>query len=122
VRKRLLLPLPVALLISFLIWELRYLFTGGVGTALQLALPTAAVGTLSFPVGLVAPWGPSSRALQAVWPWVSLVGYALYLGLSVLAWKRGSLKIAGLLVLVLVVNVISCQVQAPIIQRTVGIE
>lgn len=121
-RKRFLLPLPCALLASFFIWELRYLLYEEPGTALRFAWPTAMIGMWSFPVGLAVPWLSPRGVLKTIWPWISLAGYGLYLGLSLMAWKRSSLRILAALVLLLVVNVISCQVQAPAIQKAIGLE
>ena len=114
--------MPCALLISFVIWEVRWVLAEGLGTALNFALPTALFGLASFPLGLAFPWLAPQGALRIAWPWVSLAGYVLYVALSLVAWKRSSLKVGIVLVLLLLANVISCQVQGPAIQRTIGFE
>jgi hypothetical protein len=57
-----------------------------------------------------------------MWPWVSMAGYGFYIALSHIASKRGSLNIGAVLILLLVLNVISCQVNDAAIQRAIGLE
>jgi hypothetical protein len=120
-QKRYLLPLPCALVLSFVIWEVRFAISGSVETALRLLLPTALLGLASFPVGLAVPW-ISQGLLTTAWPFVSFAGYGLYIGLSWLAWKRGSTRIGLVLVLLLLYNMTSCQVQDSAIQKAIGLE
>ena len=120
-RSRFLVPLPIALAASYIIWEIRHAVEGGLGFALSVAFVTAWMGAATFPVGLAYPFF-SEHFLRTSLPWISIAGYAIYIGLSYLGWKFGSRKILLLLVLLLAGNVASCQINATRIQNVIGIE
>ena len=114
------IPLPAALLLSFGIWELRWLISDGPAGAIRWLLPTATWGLATFPVGLIAPWLSSPRSLTRYLLPVVVGGYALYVLLSVIAaWKR-SHAVLALLIGLLALNVVGCQFNASIV--AIGIE
>jgi len=120
-RKRFLLPLPVALVVSYIILEGQHFAEGGAAFAAKAALITAGIGAAAFPVGLAWFVFPQ-HFLRTAWPAVSVAGYGLYLGLSFLGWKLTSRKILAVLILLLALNVASCQINAVSIQNTIGLE
>ena len=114
------LPLPAALLLSFVIWEARWLVSDGPATALKFLLPTVTWGLGTFPIGLVAPWLSYPRSVTRYLLPIAVGGYAVYILLSVIAgWKRSSFLLA-LLAGLLALNVVGCQFDASL--DAIGIE
>jgi len=117
-RKWFILPLPLAWLLAGLLFVARDYGAIGIrslGDALGFIVCVAFWGTISFPVGLPLfwTWGNPEPFVTLIVP-IILLGYLLYIGLSVYgAIRRSWIAMLALCVL-LALNLIGCQADTAI--------
>jgi hypothetical protein len=115
-------PLPAVLLILYVTWLLRIYVGVGTDCFFGRALAVAAIGLAYFPVGLFGALGVPVAALTCCFWLYVIVGYVLYVALSVVGVIKRSWKVLVVLVLMLSLNAVGCQLDrtcrsTPLAQR-----
>lgn len=106
------IPLPVALVVSFVIWLVRgWFMSSDPSNTLQHAPILAIVGVLFFPIGLPNAVGCSPSMMGHNLFFFLFWGYVLYFALSTIGMLRQTTAILILLIALLILNMVGCQLE-----------
>ena len=114
-RWRYAIPLPTALLISYIIWlGRRWVSSGWFGEIFESGGFIAVGGLLTFPIGLPGVlWVPED--IMKLYFWVFVCGgYALYLTLTVVGMLKPTRGILLAFAVLLILNMAGCQMERTI--------
>jgi hypothetical protein len=108
------IPLPAALLFSYMIWAGRQWVGAGFEEVLESFVITVTLGLMCFPIGLPEALSVPEDIMELYYGVFVFSGYALYLTLSVAGMLKPTRYILLALAVLLILNIAGCQMEGTI--------